>query len=59
MSDDVDQPQGEAASLDDRRAKLARLREQGVEPFPHEFPGVVPVADVHAAHGGLEAGEET
>jgi lysyl-tRNA synthetase class 2 len=59
VSDDVDQPQGEAASLDDRRAKLARLREQGVEPFPHEFPGVVPVADVHAAHGGLEAGEET
>jgi lysyl-tRNA synthetase class 2 len=44
---------------DDRRAKLARLREQGIEPYPHEFEGVVPVASVHAAHGELEAGEET
>ena len=56
---DQPQPQTEAQALDDRRAKLARLREQGIEPFPHEFPGVVPVADVHAAHGDLEAGEET
>jgi lysyl-tRNA synthetase class 2 len=63
MSDAPNQPtepeQIEAAALDDRRAKLVRLREQGVEPFPHEFPGVVAVADVHAAHGELEAGEET
>ena len=44
---------------DDRRAKLERLREQGVEPFPHEFPGVQPAASVHAAHGDLGAGEET
>lgn len=43
---------------DDRRAKLERLREQGVDPFPHSFPGVVPTADVRTAHDGIEAGEE-
>jgi lysyl-tRNA synthetase, class II len=45
--------------VDDRRAKLERLREQGIDPFPHEFDGVGPIADVHARHDGLEAGEET
>jgi lysyl-tRNA synthetase class 2 len=45
--------------MDDRRAKLERLREQGIDPFPHEFDGVVPIADVHAAHDDLEAGAET
>jgi lysyl-tRNA synthetase, class II len=45
--------------VDDRRAKLERLREQGIDPFPHEFDGVVPIGKVHAAHDGLEAGEET
>ena len=44
---------------DDRRGKLERLRERGIDPFPHEFDGVAPIADVHAAHGSLEAGEET
>jgi len=42
-----------------RRAKLDRLRADGIDPFPHEFPGVEPVAGVLAAHEGLEAGEET
>ena len=37
-----------------RRAKLERLRADGVDPFPHAFPGVVPIADVHAAHADLE-----
>jgi lysyl-tRNA synthetase, class II len=45
--------------VDDRRAKLERLREQGIDPFPHEFDGVTPVAEVHAAHDALEPGEET
>jgi lysyl-tRNA synthetase, class II len=45
--------------VDDRRAKLERLREQGVDPFPHEFDGVVPIAEVHTAHDDLEAGAET
>jgi lysyl-tRNA synthetase class 2 len=44
---------------EDRRAKLARLRADGVEPFPHSFPGVRPVAEVHAAHDDLEPGAET
>ena len=44
---------------DDRRAKLDRLRAEGVDPFPHDFDGVSPIATVHAAHDGLEAGEET
>ena len=45
--------------MDDRRAKLERLREQGIDPFPHEFGGVTAIAAVHEAHDGLEAGEET
>jgi lysyl-tRNA synthetase, class II len=54
-----EQPQTEGQALHDRRAKLERLREQGIEPFPHSFPDVVPVAEVHAAHDDLEAGAET
>jgi lysyl-tRNA synthetase class 2 len=46
-------------SHDDRRAKLERLRAEGVDPFPHQFEGVVPIEDVHAKHDGLEPGEET
>jgi lysyl-tRNA synthetase class 2 len=45
--------------MDDRRAKLERLREQGIDPFPHEFDGVTSIADVHAAHDDLEPGQET
>jgi lysyl-tRNA synthetase, class II len=42
-----------------RRAKLERLRAEGIEPFPHDYPGVVPIATVHAAHADLADGEET
>ena len=49
----------EGHSHDDRRAKLERLRSDGVDPFPHQFEGVVPIETIHAAHEGLEAGEET
>ena len=45
--------------MDDRRAKLERLREQGIDPFPHEFDGVTPIAVVHATHDDLADGEET
>ena len=45
--------------MDDRRAKLERLRGQGIDPFPHEFDGVTPIADVHTAHDDLADGEET
>src|ERR687892_1872725 len=49
----------EPGALADRRAKLERLRADGVDPFPHAYPGVVAIAAVHAAHDGLEAGAET
>ena len=42
--------------MDDRRAKLERLRAQGIDPFPHEFKGVVPTS---AVVDDLEPGEET
>jgi len=42
-----------------RRAKLDRLRAQGIDPFPHAFPGVEAASAVRAAHAGLEAGAET
>ena len=44
---------------DDRRGKLERLRESGIDPFPHSFPDVQPAEEVHAAHDDLEAGQET
>jgi lysyl-tRNA synthetase, class II len=42
--------------VDDRRAKLERLREQGIDPFPHQFEGVVPTSEVV---DDLEPGQET
>ena len=42
-----------------RRAKLDKLRADGIDPFPHAFPGVAPLAAVHAAHAALQHGEET
>jgi lysyl-tRNA synthetase, class II len=42
-----------------RRAKLERLRADGIEPFPHEFDGVEPIAGVLAEHAELAAGAET
>jgi lysyl-tRNA synthetase, class II len=45
--------------VDDRRAKLERLRAQGIDPYPHEFDGVTPIETVRAAHEELEPGEET
>ena len=49
----------EPAIIAERREKLARLREGGVEPFPHDFPDRVEIASVRAKHEGLGAGEET
>jgi lysyl-tRNA synthetase, class II len=45
--------------VEQRRRKLAALRDEGVEPFPHSFEGVQPIADVKAPHEDLPAGEET
>ena len=55
----MSEQQGGSSSLEDRRAKLERLRAAGIDPFPHEFDGVVPSAHVHERHAELEAGEET
>jgi lysyl-tRNA synthetase, class II len=42
-----------------RREKLERLRADGIDPYPHAYPGVVPLAAVHAAHASLPAGEDS
>ncbi|HTP20394.1 MAG TPA: amino acid--tRNA ligase-related protein, partial [Solirubrobacteraceae bacterium] len=56
MSDRVD---GADELLATRRRKLESLRDAGIDPFPHEFDGVEPIAAVRAAHAGLSAGDET
>ena len=45
--------------LRDRREKLERIREAGIDPFPHEFAGREDIAEVRAAHEGLVPGIET
>lgn len=56
MSDQpTDQPSELLAA---RRAKLDRIRAQGVEPFPHDFPGVIAIADAQSPWQELDAGEE-
>ncbi len=42
-----------------RRRKLEALRENGIEPFPHAYPGVRSIAEAKAPHEALEAGDET
>lgn len=42
-----------------RRGKLDKLRAAGIDPFPHAFPGVVPIGDVRTKYAELEAGAET
>jgi lysyl-tRNA synthetase class 2 len=45
--------------LQDRRQKLERIRDAGIEPFPHEFSGREEIGEVRAAHEGLAPGVET
>jgi lysyl-tRNA synthetase, class II len=54
-----DRADGADELLAARRRKLESLRRAGIDPFPHEFDGVEPIAAVRAAHSGLEVGEET
>lgn len=60
-----DEPAGGASDretshvLAERREKLERLREAGLEPFPHAFADRTEIAAVRSAHEGLEPGEET
>ena len=59
----ADEPQArepeQSDLLAERRAKLERLRDAGVEPFPHGFPDRTEIALVRERHGELEAGAET
>ncbi len=48
-----------AGLLVERRRKLDRIRERGIDPFPHGFEGREEIGSVLEAHSGLEAGEET
>src|SRR5690349_5375881 len=56
---EVPETQNEHELIAERKAKLARLREAGIEPFPHEFAGVVASQEVRDNHQGLEPGTET
>jgi lysyl-tRNA synthetase class 2 len=49
----------ESHLLSERREKLDRLREAGIEPFPHQFDERAEVAEVRAAHGDLPPESET
>jgi lysyl-tRNA synthetase class 2 len=55
----TDRTEGSDELLAARRRKLESLRAAGIDPFPHEFAGVEPIAAVRAAHTGLVAGDET
>lgn len=60
MSDEpIDQQADLSAVLRDRREKLGRLRDAGIEPFPHEFSEREEIAAVRAEHEGLPPGAET
>jgi lysyl-tRNA synthetase, class II len=45
--------------LRDRREKLDRIREAGIDPFPPDFDEREDIAEVRAAHEGLAPGVET
>jgi lysyl-tRNA synthetase class 2 len=55
----TDESEERSQVLLDRRRKLEELRAAGIDPFPHAFPGVQPIAEVKAPHEDLPAGEET
>jgi lysyl-tRNA synthetase class 2 len=57
MSDE--QERSASGLLTERREKLDRLREGGVDPFPHSFDDRVDIAEVRSRHDSLAAGEET
>jgi lysyl-tRNA synthetase class 2 len=57
--DDSAEERSEPQVLAERRAKLERLRADGIEPFPHDYDGRTEIATVRAAHDGLADGEET
>ena len=57
MGDSADSQSGDVFAV--RRRKLEALRDAGVDPFPHQFEGVEPIAHVRRLHSDLQPGEET
>jgi lysyl-tRNA synthetase class 2 len=57
VNEEPERPQSEL--LADRRAKLERLREAGIEPYPHSFPDRTEIAAVRESHRAIDPGEET
>jgi lysyl-tRNA synthetase class 2 len=55
----ADEPSSASDVFADRRRKLEALRQAGIDPFPHEFDAVEPIAAVREAHTGLAPGDET
>jgi len=55
----VSEERPESHVLAERREKLERLREVGIEPFPHAFEGRTEISGIRAAHEGLAAGTDT
>jgi lysyl-tRNA synthetase class 2 len=55
----VSEPDSSSDFLAERRAKLERLRQAGIEPFPHAFPDRTEIAAAREAHEGIEPGVET
>src|SRR6266511_2905920 len=59
MGDEAERPQRPTSDLlAERRAKLERLRDAGVEPFPHTFGDREDIAAVRPRHEGLAPGED-
>jgi len=54
-----EEPESVPELLAVRRGKLDSLRESGIDPFPHAFPGVTAAQQIVEDHSGLEAGDET
>ncbi len=50
-----DEPSGSTEAQ--RRAKVERLREAGIDPYPHSFEGRTKIEDILAAHDPDELGE--
>jgi lysyl-tRNA synthetase, class II len=54
-----ERPEETSALLAERRQKLERLREEGINPFPHEFSDREDIGELRIAHEGLAPGIET
>ena len=59
MTDDTPPQRPSSELLAERRAKLERLRADGLDPFPHSFGARVEIAEVRERHDNLGPGEET